>query len=107
MVRALALSLSLILFTFTLHAATPTSGTISALTPGLTWQGATFAAAANAIGSRDGCFDASGRPLAVPVTSAAVACDVFTLNVALDPSYWTERSGGVIVKINGYGPADD
>ena len=100
------LSVALVMATAA-RGATPTSGTITATNPSVSWTGATFAAAANAAGSYDGCFDASGRPLAVAVTSGPIACEAFTLDVALDAAFWADKSGGVTIKVGGYGPADD
>lgn len=98
---------ALLLLTTAAFGATPPSGTISATSPGTSWTGALFAGAVNAVGSQNGCFDSSGRPLPVAVTAGPVACEVFTLNVALDAAFWAEKSGGVTIKIGGYGPADD
>ncbi|HVL66056.1 MAG TPA: CocE/NonD family hydrolase [Vicinamibacterales bacterium] len=87
------------------RAASPGSGSVNETSPTVSWQG-TFIAAANTGSSLSGCFDAGGRPHASPTTTGTGACDYFVLDVGADAAYWTDRTGGVTVKL-AVGPADD
>lgn len=71
-------------------AASPSSGTISTATPTVTWQGATYTAAANADPS-------TCPPSADPLN---LLCDHFFLNINLAPDFWTSHTGTVTITIN-------
>jgi hypothetical protein len=91
-------------------AASPSGGSIDATTTSVTWQGATFTAASYAssgvVPEDQGlaCFNpANGnQPFNPPVTTGPTACDVYTLTVNLDASYWQTHAGGVTVKLSGW-----
>ena len=101
----LAIAVGLTVGSIRLHGASPGAGTVGETSPTVTWQG-TFIAAANTGASLAGCFDAAGKPLAASTTTGTAACDYYVLTVAADEAYWTDRSGGVTVKVV-VGAADD
>jgi X-Pro dipeptidyl-peptidase len=86
-------------------AASPGSGSVGDSNPSASWQG-TFVAAANTSGSLSGCFDSAGQPRPTPNTTGTGACDYYVLDVAADAVYWTDRTGGVTVKMI-VGASDD
>src|SRR5688572_7961966 len=96
-----------VLVALPLLAATPGSGTINSSSQSTAWSGALFAAAANAITTYDGCIGPDNRPLATAVTSGPVACEVYSLTVAVDAAFWADQTGGVTVRIDGYNAATD
>jgi hypothetical protein len=87
------------------HGATPQSGTIDATTTSISWQGAHFTGGSYALFDDHGtlCFNpVTGRPYDQPFTSGPAACDVFVLNVNLDPSFWTTHAGDVRISLSGW-----
>jgi len=72
------------------HAATPSSGTISDTSQSVTWTGATYAAAANA--------DPSTCPPNLDPLN--LQCDHFFLNINLASDFWTTHTGTVTITIN-------
>ena len=105
--RRLAVFFLALFVALPLLAATPGSGTIDSSSQSTAWTGALFAGAANAITTYDGCIGPDNRPLATPVTSGPVACEVFSLTVAVDAAFWADQTGGVTVRIDGYNAATD
>ena len=88
-------------------AASPTSGHVSDSTTTTNWTGPTFIAGTYTGGDRGGrCFDTSGQPLASPPTTGSSACDVFTLYVDVASSFWTNKSGGVAVRLDNFSVND-
>jgi X-Pro dipeptidyl-peptidase len=85
--------------------ATPAEGHLTSGGTPVEWAGPTFTTAATA-GTTAGCFDAFGRPSSTLLTTGPTACDVFTLFVDLDPSFWVGKVGGVAVEMGQFG-ADD
>jgi X-Pro dipeptidyl-peptidase len=85
--------------------ATPSQGHVTSDGPAVEWAGPTFTAAATA-GNTAGCFDAFGQPSAVLTTSGPTACDIFTLYVDIDPSFWAGKVGGVTVEMGDFGGED-
>ena len=84
-------------------AATPASGSVNNTTTAVNWTGATFAGGTYTGGDRGAkCFDASGRPLSPPSNAGSNACDVFTLSVTVQPSFWTNTAGGVAVRLDNF-----
>src|SRR5258706_11166067 len=87
--------------------ATPSSGHVSDTITTTTWTGPTFVAGTYTGGDRGGkCFDAAGQPLASPATTGSNACDVFTLFVDVASSFWTNKAGGVAVRLDNFGAND-
>jgi hypothetical protein len=84
-------------------AATPASGSVNNTTTAVNWTGATFAGGTYTGGDRGAkCFDASGHPLSPPSNAGSNACDVFTLSVTVQPSFWTNTAGGVAVRLDNF-----
>ena len=79
------------------HAATPSSGTLSETSQSVTWTGATYAAMANA--------DPSTCP---PSTDPMnTLCDHFFLTINLASDFWTTHTGTVTITINWPSGAND
>src|SRR2546428_67583 len=72
------------------RAASPSSGTINQTSPSLTWQGASYVAAANA--------DPSTCPPSVDTMN--LLCDHFFLTINLPTDFWTSHTGTVTITIN-------
>src|SRR5207245_4526949 len=72
------------------HAATPSSGTLSETSQSVTWTGATYAAMANA--------DPSTCPPSIDPLNAL--CDHFFLTINLAINFWTTHTGTVTITIN-------
>ena len=88
-------------------AATPASGSVSDTATSTNWSGPVFAGGTYTSGDRGAkCFDASGQPKSPQATSGSSACDVFTLNVNVAPSFWTNKAGGVAVRLDNFGTND-
>jgi hypothetical protein len=88
-------------------AADPTSGSVNNTTTTANWTGATFAAGTYTDGDRGAqCFGADGKPLSPPSSAGSNACDVYTLSVTVDPSFWTNTAGGVAVRLDNFGASD-
>ena len=71
------------------RAATPSGGTISTLSPSLTWQGQFFAAGVN------------GDPTQCPpnLDPNNLQCDHFLLNIDLAPDFWLTHTGSANITI--------
>jgi hypothetical protein len=107
--RALVIAtcLALLLSASPAIGATPPSGAVSDTATTINWTGPTFVAGTYTTSDRGAkCFDASGRPLASPPVTGSSACDVFTLSVNVAPSFWTNKAGGVAVRLDGFGVND-
>src|SRR5713226_630742 len=72
------------------HAATPSSGTVSETSQSVTWTGATYTFGANA-------YPAQCPPAADPLN---LLCDHFFLNINLASNFWQSNTGAVTVTIN-------
>ncbi len=72
------------------HAATPSSGTLSDTSQSVTWTGATYTAAANA--------DPSMCP--PNIDQFNLLCDHFLLTIDLASDFWTTHTGTVTITIN-------
>lgn len=102
---ALAAILASLALTSPGFGATPTEGHLASGGPPVEWAGPTFTAAVTA-GTTAGCFDVFGRPSQVLATTGPTACDLFTLFVDLDPSFWVGKVGGVTVELGEFGGND-
>ena len=71
------------------HAATPSSGTLTSTSQSVTWTGASYVAAANADPS-------TCPPSADPLN---LLCDHFFLNINLASNFWTTHTGTVTIII--------
>ncbi len=71
------------------HAASPSSGTLSETSQSVTWNGAFYTAAANA--------DPSTCPTIDPTDAF---CDHFLLTISLASDFWTTHTGTVTITIN-------
>ncbi len=88
-------------------AATPPSGSVSDTVTSTNWSGPIFTGGTYTSGDRGAkCFDASGHPVSPPATAGSSACDVFTLNVNVAASFWTNKAGGVAVRLDNFGAND-
>jgi hypothetical protein len=92
------------------RAASPGAGTLDVTTTSVSWQGVEFKAATYAssgvLPQDQGllCFDPNhgNQPFSPPNASGPSACDVYTLTVNVDTSYWQSHAGGVTVNLSGW-----
>jgi len=88
-------------------AATPPSGTVSDAATTTNWSGPIFTGGFYTAGDRGAkCFDASGQPVSPSPTAGQSACDVFSLTVSVTSAFWTNKSGGVAVRLDNFGTND-
>jgi len=85
------------------RAATPPGGVIDATNTTVSWTGTFASGGVNVAGA---CWGPAGAGAPLNAT-AATACDMFALDVNLPAGFWNDKTGQVMVTVDGFTADDD